>query len=103
MNKGNTQPSPGLINPGTEYEQKRYAENGVCHITADYINFRNKPIVSNSNPITGQYYKGEKVKYDLVVITNLYVWISWVSDSTGERRYMTITDKTTKEKWAYCV
>jgi N-acetylmuramoyl-L-alanine amidase len=35
------------------------------------------------------YYKGESVKYDRVRIdVDGFVWISWISASTGIRRWM---------------
>jgi len=89
------------INISTDKELKRYAESGKCTITVDSINFRSKPYVGNDNPVQGQYYKNEFVYYDLVVITECYVWISWIG-SSGTRRYMPITDRKTSTKWAYC-
>ena len=83
---------------------KQYSENGVFTCTVDAINFRNKPYVSSDNPIQGQYYRGESVTYDYVVITNKYVWISWVSASTGVRRYMPIREVKNgvyQELWGY--
>ncbi|MCI6692493.1 MAG: N-acetylmuramoyl-L-alanine amidase [Clostridium sp.] len=86
-----------------EYRIKEYPEAGVFTCTVDAINFRNKPYVGSDNPITGQYYRNETVNYDYVVITNKYTWISWISASTGVRRYMPITDRSINEKWGYCV
>lgn len=86
-----------------EYIIKEYSETGVFTCTVDSIYFRNKPILSINNPLQGEYFKNEKVNYDYVVITNKYVYISWISSSSGVRRYMPITDKTTGEKWGYCV
>lgn len=82
---------------------KEYPEKGVFTCTVDAINFRNKPYVGSDNPIQGQYFRNETVNYDYVVITNKYVWISWISASSGIRRYMPITDKVNNEKWGYCV
>ncbi|HEM3469068.1 TPA: SH3 domain-containing protein [Streptococcus suis] len=39
----------------------------------------------------GMYYKGESVTYDRVRVDyNGFVWISWISASTGIRRWMPI-------------
>lgn len=87
----------------SEYIIKKYSETGTFTCSVDAINFRNNPVVSSDNPTQGQYFRNEKVNYDYVVITNKYVYISWISASSGVRRYMPITDKTTGEKWGYCV
>lgn len=81
-----------------EYIIKKYAEKGVFTCTEEAINFRNNPIINANNLITGQYYRNETVNYDYVVITNKYVYISWIS-STGIRRYMPVRDLITKEVW----
>ena len=38
------------------------------------------------------YKNGESVIYDKVIETNKYVWISWISASTGVRRYMPVRE-----------
>lgn len=98
----NTPPKPPQAPQTGEHIIKEYAEKGVFTCTVDAINFRNKPYVGSDNPIQGQYFKNETVNYDYVVITNKYVWISWISASSGVRRYMPITDKSNNEKWGYC-
>lgn len=98
----NTNSNKAPNNTG-EYIIKEYKEKGIFTCTVDSIYFRNKPIIAKDNPTQGQYCKNEKVNYDYVVITNKYVYISWISASTGVRRYMPITDKTTGEKWGYCI
>lgn len=90
-------------NTAEEYIIKEYKEIGTFTCTVNSIYFRNKPIISSNNPTQGQYLKNEKVNYDYVVITNKYIYISWVSANSGVRRYMPITDKTTGEKWGYVV
>lgn len=87
----------------SEVKIKEYPETGVFTCTVDKIYFRNKPYVGSDNPIKGEYLRNEKVNYDYVVITNKYVWISWVSVSTKERRYMPIADRISGEKWGYVV
>lgn len=68
-----------------------YDEKGTFYPN-DTIFYRNYPKISNSNPIQGSYLKGEFVHYDRVVITNCYVYISWISRATGIRRYMPIRE-----------
>ena len=70
---------------------KEYEEHGIFYPN-DKIFFRNYPKVSIDNPIKGSYLVGESVNYDKVVITNHYVYISWVSVSSGKRRYMPIRE-----------
>lgn len=83
-------------------EVRRYAESGICTITdKEGIYFRNKPSVDDGQVIDIYNY-GESVYYDLVVISKKYVWISWVSATTGERRYMPITERATGQQWAIC-
>lgn len=82
-------------------EIKRYTEKGKCTITASAIRFRNKPCTCHG-VVEGTYNKNESVYYDLVVITDAYVWISWIGAS-GTRRYMPIKDKKTNERWGNCV
>ena len=82
-------------------EIKRYSEKGKCTITASSIRFRNKPCTCHG-VVEGTYNKNESVYYDLVVITEKYVWISWIGAS-GTRRYMPIKDKKTNERWGNCV
>lgn len=74
-----------------EREQKRYKESGTFYPN-DLIYFRNEPRISIDNPIQGNYKVGESVNYDLVVWTNLYIYISWISVTTGQRRYMPIRE-----------
>ena len=82
-------------------EIKRYSENGKFTTTASSIFFRDKPCTCHGK-VQDSYYKGESVYYDLVAITEKYVWISWIG-ATGTRRYMPITDRKNNEKWGYCV
>ena len=48
----------------------------------------------------GTYEYGEEVVYDMKCYTEKYTWISWISASTGKRRWMPIGDRRTGEKWA---
>lgn len=83
-------------------EKYRYNEKGTFYPNTT-INFRNAPSTDSSKyPIQGQYNKGESVNYDIVVIGERYNWISWISASSGVRRYMPIRDKVTGEPmWGY--
>lgn len=84
-------------------EKYRYNEIGTFYPNTT-INFRNAPKVSSDTPIQGQYHSGEYVNYDIVVIGERYNWISWISSSTGVRRYMPIRDKVTGEPmWGYAI
>lgn len=99
-NKGGGQVLPGLVRRRNEEIElyntpvasrgDEYEEKGTFYPNTT-INFRNKPIVSKDNPIQGQYYKHENVKYDRVFKGNGYVWISWLS-SNKIRRYMPIRE-----------
>jgi N-acetylmuramoyl-L-alanine amidase len=85
----------------SEYEIKRYAESGKCTICVrEGVYFYNKPYISE---VTGSYEYNEFVYYDLVVITNKYVYISWISSSTGVRRYMPVLDKVNNKRWGNCI
>ena len=67
---------------------REYTEYGTFTTTED-IYFRNEPNLNGKSQ--GMYYKSESVKYDRVrVEDNGFVWISWVSASTGIRRWMPI-------------
>ena len=84
----------------TTDEISRYVENGTFYLNTT-IYFRNAPDLNS--PVQGTYESGGAVNYDLVVLGKSYDWISWISDSTGVRRYMPITDKSTGERWGYAV
>lgn len=84
-------------------ELSRYTEYGKCTITVgDGIIFRDKPCTCHGNK-QGIYLYNESVNYDLVVITEKYVWISWIGGTSKARRYMPIKDKSTGERWGNCV
>lgn len=92
------EPSTNITN---EREIKRYSETGKCTIDVkEGIYFYNSPYIS---AITGSYEYKESVNYDLVVITNKYVYISWISASTGIRRYMPVLDKLQNKRWGICI
>lgn len=86
----------------SEYEVRRYVEYGTCYPRVT-INFRSTPNAQYSSNIIGQYYVGESVKYDIVVETNKYVYISWIGASSGTRRYMAVFDLITRERFGDCV
>ncbi|HFU4173952.1 TPA: N-acetylmuramoyl-L-alanine amidase [Streptococcus suis] len=65
---------------------KEYTEYGTFTATEN-IYFRNEPNLNGRTQ--GMYYNGESVNYNRVRIdVNGFVWISWVSASTGIRRWM---------------
>ena len=84
---------------GSETITNEYAEDGICYPNRT-INIRNIPCAT-TGVILDQYYEGESVIYDYVIITNQYVWISWIS-SGGKRVYMAIKDQITGERFAFC-
>lgn len=55
-------------------------------VMVDVLNVRSKPSTTEGE-IVAQYKKGEVINYDGYIITNGYVWISYVSTS-GHRRYV---------------
>jgi N-acetylmuramoyl-L-alanine amidase len=66
------------------------------------ISFRNEPNLNGKTQ--GMYYVGESVNYDRVRIdVNGFVWISWISASTGIRRWMptgeTVDGKRSGNAW----
>lgn len=107
-NGGGSTPTPPVkppVNPpsGMDREITRYKENGKCTITArSGIIFRDSPSTANGKK-QGTYSYGEYVYYDLVVLTEHYVWISWIGASSGTRRYMPIVDKRANQRWGDCV
>ena len=72
--------------PAPTASVREYTEYGTFTATED-IYFRNEPNLNGKTQ--GMYYKGESVKYDRARIdVNGFVWISWISASTGIRRWM---------------
>lgn len=76
-----------------------YSENGTCTVHTT-LNIRTAP--NTSSDVVGQYHNGESVVYDTVVLTEQYVWISWIGGS-GKRRYMAIKDRINNKRWGTCV
>lgn len=72
---------------------------GRATVTASAIKFRDH-YCTHCGTVQGTYNKGESVNYDKKCYTERYVWISWISASTGKRRWMPIRDKKTGEVWA---
>lgn len=81
-------------------EIKRYAENGKCTVLVDSLNIRALP--NDKSEVVGKYSKGESLRYDMVVLTQKYVWISWIGSSSGKRRYMVVKVKSTGERYGRC-
>lgn len=84
---------------GTETIVQEYSEIGICYPRMT-MNIRDLPCASTGT-ILDQYFVGESVIYDYVVITDKYVWISWLSRS-GARRYMAVKDIATGERFGDC-
>lgn len=86
-------------NQGAETITNEYAEDGICYPYRT-INIRNIPCATTGS-ILDQYYEGESVIYDYVIVTDQYVWISWIS-SAGRRVYMAVKEQATGERYALC-
>ena len=87
--------------PTATASAKEYTEYGTFTATEN-IYFRNEPNLNGKSQ--GMYCKGESVKYDRVRIdVNGFVWVSWVSASTGIRRWMptgeTVNSKRSGKAW----
>lgn len=85
---------PVVLAPVTEV-----GGSGTATITASSIKFRDH-YCTHCGVVQGTYNKGESVIYDKKCYTEKYVWISWISASTGKRRWMPIKDRRTGEVWA---
>ena len=76
---------------------------GVAKITEPVgIKFRDH-YCTHCGKVQGVYELNETVRYDKVCITEKYTWISWISASTGARRWMPIKDNKTGEVWAIII
>lgn len=64
---------------------KRVSRRGTATVTAKVLNVRDK--ASTKGKVVATYKKGEKFKYDSYIITNGYVWLSYIGKS-GKRRYV---------------
>ena len=87
-------PKPAVApQPAATSGFKEYPETGKFTVTVrEGILFRNDSNLSS--PVQGSYNYGESVNYDRVrVYTNGHVWISWVSASTGIRRWMPVRER----------
>lgn len=61
------------------------AHKGVATVTVDALNVRNDP--SNDHAIVATYVRGQVFNYDGYIISDGFVWLSYVSYS-GVRRYI---------------
>lgn len=98
---------PVVVQPKPPTQQGEYViytknEIGTFTCTEDLIYFRNAPYVGEDNPTQGNYIMDETVNYDSITVTNLYTWISWVSEATKIRRHMPITDRVNDVHWGTC-
>lgn len=78
----------------------KYSEDGICYPYMT-LNIRSLPCATTGD-ILDQYYEGESVIYDYVVITDKYVWISWISSGSSRRVYMAVKEQSTGERLALC-
>ena len=72
-------------NSESEVLERSYLETGVATVIVDTLGVKNEPNSESSSVAT--YYRGEKINYDSVYVTNKYYYISYVSES-GIRRYV---------------
>lgn len=100
FNEGSNISSTSNTNSGAEVFERSYAETGVATVIVDELNVRNVPSTENNEPVA-VYYRGEKINYDSVYVTNKYYYISYVSTS-GVRRYIASRSRT-GEKYLNCV
>lgn len=77
----------------------KYTEDGICYPKIT-INVRNVPCTTTGT-VLDQYYVVESIIYDYVIITDKYVWISWLFRSVA-RRYMAVKDQATDEIFGNC-
>ena len=63
----------------------RIARGGTARVLVAGLNVRNAP--STGAAVAATYVKGQTFNYDSYIITNGYVWLSYVSNS-GVRRYV---------------
>lgn len=102
LNGTTVTPQPSPVKPAsTAVSVKEYTEYGTFTATEN-IYFRNEPNLLGGTQ--GMYYVGESVDYDRVRIdVRGFVWISWISASTGIRRWMptgeTINGKRSGKAW----
>lgn len=65
---------------------KRTARKGTATVTVSALNVRDK--ASTKGKVVDTYKKGGKFKYDSYIITNGYVWLSYIGGQSGKRRYV---------------
>lgn len=83
-----------------EYTERQYGENGTAKVIVSALNVRSTPCASGNTPVA-TYNKGETFNYDTVVLTNKYVYCSYISNS-GYRRYVAVKNRATGERFANC-
>jgi len=64
---------------------QRVPAKGTFTVTVDVLNVRNAPDKNSAS--VGVYTKGQSFNYDSYIVTNGYVWLSYVSFN-GTRRYV---------------
>lgn len=92
--------SSGSSSSNGEYTEKEYAENATAKVVCDALNVRSVPRASGNTPVA-KYSKGETFRYDRVVLTNKYVYCSYIARS-GNRRYVAVKNRATGERFANC-
>lgn len=93
-------PPPKPVVKDDDPEVKRYSERATAKVvTKQGISIRNKPSTDTGKKISALAY-GKTVKYDLVVISKKYVWVSWYQN--GSRVYMAVKQLSNGERFANC-
>lgn len=74
--------------------EREYPETGKFICKVGCLDFYNQP--TKLSPIAGKYEYDQFVFYDRVAMTDKWVYISWISSSTGLRRYMPVRPRNGK-------
>lgn len=79
-------PTRGFVNKTPVSNQgNRIAKRGTATVLVNALNVRNEPTTNSG--VVATYSKGQVFHYDSYIITNGFVWLSYIS-STGVRRYV---------------
>lgn len=84
--EGIYRPTRGFVNKTpVSTVGSRIAKRGTAKVLVDALNVRNEP--KTNGAVVAVYNKNQSFNYDSYIITNGYVWLSYIS-STGVRRYV---------------
>ena len=71
---------------GSEMYRKLKDENGTMTVDVPLLNVRTEP--STSAEVVATYESDTSFKYDSVYYGDGYIWVSYIGESSGERRYV---------------